>query len=98
LTHRPRPLAEVLPALRARLVPATPLADVQTRWADVVGERIAGEAEPVGGRDGVITVQCSSGVWAAELSLMSPQLIERLNADRPPDAPAITELRFKVAG
>ena len=98
MNKRPRPLADVLPALRQRLVPATSLADVQTRWADAAGERIAREAQPVSERGGVVTVRCSSGVWAAELSLMAPQLVERLNASRPEGAPALTELRFKAGG
>jgi predicted nucleic acid-binding Zn ribbon protein len=98
VNRRPRPLADVLPALRERLVPATPLAGVQTRWLDAAGERIAREAQPVSERKGVVTVRCSSGVWAAELSLMAPQLIERLNEGRPEGAPLVVELRFQPAG
>jgi hypothetical protein len=36
-------------------------------------------------------------VWAAELSMMAARLLEGLNEGRPPGAPAVAELRFKVA-
>ena len=96
MTRRPRPLAEVLPALRSRLAPVTLLADVQTRWAEVAGEAVAREAQPVSERAGVVTVRCSSAVWASELSMMSARLLERLNHDRPAGAPDVVELRFTV--
>jgi predicted nucleic acid-binding Zn ribbon protein len=84
----------VLPGLRSRLAPATALADVQARWPEVAGERIAREAEPVAERGGVVTVRCGSAVWASELTLMAPDLVARLNAGRPPGAPAVSTLRF----
>jgi predicted nucleic acid-binding Zn ribbon protein len=98
VTRRPRPLAEVLPVLRTRLAPATILADVQTRWAQVAGEEIAREAQPVSERAGVVTVRCSSAVWASELSMMSTRLLELLNERRPAGAPAVAELRFTMGG
>ena len=98
MSRRPRPLAEVLPVLRSRLAPATVLADVQARWAEVAGERVAQEAEPVSERGGVVTVRCTSAVWASELSLMSPGLVERLNEGRPDGSPALTALRFTAGG
>jgi predicted nucleic acid-binding Zn ribbon protein len=98
LTRRPRTLAEVLPVLRSRLAPASVLADVQTRWAEVAGEEIAREAQPTAERAGVVTVSCSSAVWASELSMMGGQMVQRLNAGRPEGAPAVAELRFKVGG
>jgi predicted nucleic acid-binding Zn ribbon protein len=94
VSRRPRPLAEVLPGFRSRLAPATVLAGVQARWAEVVGERIAREAEPVSERGGVLTVRCVSAVWASELSLMAPDLLERLNDGRPEGTPALVALRF----
>ena len=98
MTRRPRPLAEVLPGLRSRLAPATVLADVQARWAEVAGDRIAAEAEPVAERGGVVTVRCGSAVWASELSLMSADLLARLNEGRPPGSPELSAIRFVVGG
>ena len=96
MSRRPRPLAEVLPGFRSRLAPATVLADVQARWTEVVGERIAREAEPASERGGVLTVRCASAVWASELSLMAPDLLQRLNDARSEGTPALTALRFTV--
>lgn len=76
----PRPLAEAIGPLQASLAPATLLAEVQRTWPAAVGEAIACEAHPVAERGGVVTVACAASVWAQELDLMAPLLIERLNA------------------
>jgi predicted nucleic acid-binding Zn ribbon protein len=76
----PRPLSQVLAGFTATLAPASPLALVQASWETVVGEAIAAAAQPVAERDGVLTVRCEAAVWAQELDLMAPALIERLNA------------------
>jgi hypothetical protein len=58
------------------------------------------EAEPVSERAGTVTVACRSAVWAQELSMLAPDLAERLNRalEAPPEAPAVRELRFVVRG
>jgi predicted nucleic acid-binding Zn ribbon protein len=93
---RPRPLGDVLPALRMRLAPATLLADVQARWAEAAGDEVARHAEPAAERAGVVTVRCESAVWASELSMMSPGLLRALNEGRPGAAPRVRELHFTV--
>jgi predicted nucleic acid-binding Zn ribbon protein len=75
----PRPLGIAVASLRDELAPATPLSEVQTVWPAVVGAAIAAEATPTAERGGVLTVSCSASVWAQELTLMAPQIIERLN-------------------
>ena len=92
----PVPLAGAVHALAARLEPLTPLAAVQRHWAEVVGPAVAAEAEPVAERDGVVTVRCRSAVWAQELDLLAPDLVERLNAALP--AVRVTGLRCTAAG
>lgn len=76
----PRPLSAALAPLQEALAPATLLAEVQRVWAAAAGEAIAGVAAPVAERGGVVTVACSASVWAQELDLMAPLLIEKLNA------------------
>jgi predicted nucleic acid-binding Zn ribbon protein len=76
------------------LEPATTLARVQGCWADAVGELVSTEAQPVSERDGVVSVACRSSVWAQELELLGPDLVEKLNAALGDDA--ITRLRFKA--
>jgi predicted nucleic acid-binding Zn ribbon protein len=76
----PRPLGAALAPLQASLAPATLLAEVQRVWPEAVGDAIAREASPVAERGGVVTVACAASVWAQELDLMAPLLIEQLNA------------------
>ena len=56
---------------------------------------IAAQAEPTGERDGVLTVTCSSAVWAQELDLMALELIGAINAAL--GAEAISALRCSAA-
>ncbi len=74
----PRPLSLALDAARVVWAPSTLLGEVQGAWSDVVGAVIAAEATPVSERAGVLTVSCSSSVWAQELDLMGPVILERL--------------------
>ena len=75
----PRRLMATLDQMRDELAPGTLLAEVQRTWRDAVGAVIAVEARPTRERGGVVTVSCSSSVWAQELDLMAPAIIERLN-------------------
>jgi predicted nucleic acid-binding Zn ribbon protein len=77
----PRSLELALGRLRDELAPESLLGEVQSVWAGAVGRSIAEQAQPVSERGGVVTVSCSASVWAQELDLMAPTLIERLNAD-----------------
>jgi predicted nucleic acid-binding Zn ribbon protein len=76
----PRSLGGALEALAADLAPETTLAEVQRAWPEAVGDLIAAEAQPTAERGGVVTVSCSASVWAQELDLMSPRIIDKLNA------------------
>jgi predicted nucleic acid-binding Zn ribbon protein len=80
--HRrsPRPLAFAFEAIADDLAPETLLADVQREWRRTVGESVAAQAQPTAERGGAVTVSCSASVWAQELDLMAPQIIEGLNA------------------
>lgn len=75
----PRQLAPVLSVLQEELAPNTVLADAQRAWHEAVGAAISREAQPVSERSGVLTVSCSAAVWAHELDLMAPAILERLN-------------------
>jgi predicted nucleic acid-binding Zn ribbon protein len=75
----PRSLSLVLGQIQDELSPETLLADVQRAWPEAVGSTIADEAQPTSERGGVLTIACSASVWAQELDLMSPAILERLN-------------------
>ncbi|MGA2012166.1 MAG: DUF721 domain-containing protein [Solirubrobacteraceae bacterium] len=73
-------MAAALNRLADELAPDTPLAEIQRAWPQTVGASIAAQAQPNAERGGVVTVACSASVWAQELDLMAPQIIEALNA------------------
>lgn len=78
----------------AGAAPDTPLARIQALWAEVAGSAIAAESAPSAEREGVVTVECSGSVWAQELTLLAPELVERLNARL--GGPKLRSLRFVV--
>jgi predicted nucleic acid-binding Zn ribbon protein len=92
--REPRQIAGALARVTAKVAPATTIARLQGCWEAVAGPVIAAEAEPVSERSGVVTVACRSAVWAGELELLAPGLIERLNEAL--EAPAVSSLRFVV--
>lgn len=75
----PRPATLAFDHIRDELAPDTLLGEVQRAWREAVGPAIALEAQPIRERGGVVTVSCSASVWAQELDLMAPAIIERLN-------------------
>ena len=95
----PRPVAAALERLTSAAAPATVLARVQGCWPGVVGETVAAEAEPVREEGGTLTISCRSAVWAQELELMGPDLLERLNRALDPGATGpLTALRARAGG
>jgi predicted nucleic acid-binding Zn ribbon protein len=92
----PRSLDEAFGRLADDLAPATVLAEVQRAWPQAVGEMIAAEARPTAERGGVVTISCSASVWAQELDLMAPQILEQLN--RRLGGPSVTRLRCIAVG
>jgi predicted nucleic acid-binding Zn ribbon protein len=75
----PRPLTFAVELLRDELAPETLLAHAQLAWREVVGDAIAAQATPTSERGGVLTISCAASVWAHELDLMAPDILERLN-------------------
>ena len=77
--HSPRQLDQAVERLRDELAPQTLLAEVQRVWSAAVGVEIAAQATPTAERGGVLVISCAASVWAQELDLMSPAILERLN-------------------
>ncbi|WP_394216709.1 DUF721 domain-containing protein [Brachybacterium vulturis] len=48
---------------------------VLEEWDDIVGERLATHCRPVSFDEGVLVVSASSSAWAAQLRMLTPQLI-----------------------
>jgi len=91
----PRQAGGAVARLVEGLAPASGLAALQRAWPETVGEVIAAQAHPSAERAGVVTVTCSSSVWAQELTLMGPDLTARLNAALGGDP--VREFRFRAA-
>lgn len=82
---RPARVAELLPGFlkRAGIEQRVAQAAVLAEWPVLVGERIAAVTSAEGVRDdGVLVVAVRTPAWAQELSLMTPQIIARVNAGR----------------
>jgi predicted nucleic acid-binding Zn ribbon protein len=92
--REPRPIAEAVMRVAQQTAPATTIARVQGCWEAVAGPLVAEEAQPLSERGGVVTVACRSAVWANELELLSPDLLERLNEAL--GRPLVSSLRFVV--
>jgi predicted nucleic acid-binding Zn ribbon protein len=93
----PRELGAALAEFTRAAAPPTLLAGVQEAWERAVGPRVAEQAQPVSERGGTVTVGCRSAVWAQELELLAPDLLERLRtALGTPRAATLAALRFRV--
>ncbi|MFN8216680.1 MAG: DUF721 domain-containing protein [Solirubrobacterales bacterium] len=92
----PREAAPAFRAARELAAPASPLARVQSAWAEAVGPRVAAVTAPAAERAGTLTVDCADGVWAQELDLMQEALLGRLREVLGEAAPQ--SLRFRVKG
>lgn len=61
-------------------------------WCRAVGDRVAARTRPGRIREGILTVYVASAVWAQELSLLSPTIVERLRKT----GLEVQSLRFRV--
>jgi hypothetical protein len=63
-----------------------PVAQLASRWPEIVGERLAGETAPAALDDGILTVEVSSGPWGAQAKFLHEEIRrkadEALGGDR----------------
>ena len=64
-----------------------------TDWAEIVGERVAARAWPIGLKAGVLRVRVSNSAWLHELSFLRDALVGRAN-QIVGDPPLVKEIRF----
>lgn len=50
------------------------------RWPELVGDAVAEHSHPEAYKDKVVVVRTSSTNWAAQLRLMAPQIVAKMNA------------------
>ena len=89
--NAPRAFGPAVERAAAAVMPRTLLAEVQRVWPAAAGPALAAAATPVSERDGVVRVRCGSGVWAQQLDLLSPTVVEALNREL--GRPAVRGLR-----
>ncbi|GHB66058.1 UPF0232 protein [Streptomyces cirratus] len=79
----PMPLMAALARLRTEHGWEMPMAvaGVMERWPEIVGPEIAAHCVPERYEDRELVVRCDSSAWAAQLKLLAPQLVARLNAE-----------------
>ena len=51
------------------------------RWAEIVGAETAAHVHPESFDDGELVVACDSTAWAAQMRLLAPTLVRRLNEE-----------------
>jgi predicted nucleic acid-binding Zn ribbon protein len=83
----PVPLRESLERLFHNLgaPPVSVVTGLQERWPDLVGPALADATRPVDLVDGVLTVACSDGAWAAQVQWMEAQIKARFDEVFGPD-------------
>ncbi len=60
---------------------ASDIRRLMDRWKEIVGERIAAQATPLALKSSELVVAVPDAVWRQELSLMTPELRDRINAE-----------------
>ena len=78
----PRPVSDALASLAAELgLPASSaFSIVVERWAEVVGDDLAGHIVVESLRDGCLTVGARSPIWASQFRYLADGVLERVAA------------------
>ena len=78
----PRPVSEALASVAAELgLPAaSAFSMVVERWAEIVGDDLAGNSTVESLRDGCLTVGARSAIWASQFRYLSAGVLERVAA------------------
>ncbi len=86
------PLASLLASARAGVAAQSGCCIDRESWRRTLGDRIAQRSEPETVHGTTLTVLVASSVWAQELSLLAPEIIQHLQHAGFP----IRELRWRV--
>lgn len=91
------PVAEALHGYldRSGLAKSLERLEAIDQWAGAVGARVSRVTRAVEVRGDELVVEVWSSAWIAELSMMRPLILERLNSARP--GSPIGSIRFRLA-
>ena len=76
---------------KLRVDDAASSAHIWRRWAEIVGEDIARNAEPTSLKAGVLRIRTTTPTWATEMSYLAADLAERVN--RAVGKPVVREVK-----
>lgn len=54
-----------------------------TQWGEIVGLEVSSHSEPITFYDGKLTVRASSTAWATQLTLLIPELLQKIKTTAP---------------
>ncbi len=91
--HGPVRVSEILAKTSVEAARAGGVAVDQHTWRRLVGERVAARTSPKSLKRGTLYIETASAVWAQELSLLSSDILQRLQSH----GLAVDALRFRVA-
>jgi len=66
-----------------------------SRWREIVGPRIAKQAQPESFKDGVLVVAVQNSIWLSHLRFLTAELQEKLNREIP--SFPIKEIHFRLS-
>ena len=78
----PKRLGDILSAALGRMA-TSDQARAYAAWARAAGEQVASGARPRHFSRGVLTVECTSSVWANELTYLGGQILRRMDEIAP---------------
>jgi hypothetical protein len=78
----PKRLGDILSVALGRMA-TTDQARAYAVWARAAGEQVASGARPSHYSRGVLTVECSSSVWAQELTYLGGEILRRMDEVAP---------------
>ncbi|MEO8880215.1 MAG: DUF721 domain-containing protein [Gemmatimonadaceae bacterium] len=84
-SHKPEKMSELMASFLSNTKDGSRVdqARVVPEWPALVGEQISAVTAPIMiTRDGTLFVAVKTSSWMSELSLMEPQLLVAINADR----------------
>jgi predicted nucleic acid-binding Zn ribbon protein len=93
-SSEPQRLADILAPALDRIA-GSDQARAYGAWSRAAGDQVAGGARPRNYSRGVLTVECTSSVWANELTYLGTEILRRMDAVAP--GHPVKRLRFLVA-
>jgi len=92
----PITLADIVDGLMAEEVfsRGKPVAELASRWPEIVGPRLAAATSPLSVEGGVLTVGANSGPWGAQARFLHEEI--RRKADEALGGGRVTDIRIVV--